>query len=131
MDFFKQFNPQTENTMSIKTKIQSKLQYSAFRLSSLLALADKAHIIDDEFIWLKVFTKAEREEFKAELYNAISDAIKSNDWSYVGEIIDSWIETAEIISDKKLMRRIKRSAEEYNQGKFTRWEDVQKELKLL
>ena len=117
--------------MSIKTKIQNKLQYSAFRLSSLLALADKTHIIDDEFIWLKVFTKAEREEFKVELYNAISDAIKSNDWSHVSEIIDSWIETAEIISDKKLMRRIKKSAKEYDQGKTIRWEDIQKELEQL
>ena len=82
--------------MSVKTKNQYKLQYSAFRLSSLLALTGKAQI-DDEFKWPKVFSKVEREEFKVELYNVISDAIKSNDWSNVSEIIESWKETAETI----------------------------------
>jgi len=116
--------------MSIKTNNQNALQYSAFRLSSLLALTSKSQI-DDEFPWLKTFTKSEREKFKAELYNAISDAIKANDWSCVSEIIESWKETAEIMSDKKLMGRLRQSAKEYEQGKVIRWEDVQKELELL
>jgi hypothetical protein len=116
--------------MAIKIKNSNKLQYSAFRLSSLLAITDKSRI-DDEFIWLKILSKAEREEFKSELYDAISDAIKENDWSNVSEIINSWKETAEIMSDKKLMRRIKKSAEEYEQGKVIRWENVQKELEQL
>jgi hypothetical protein len=115
--------------MAIKIK-RDKLEYSAFRLSSLLALTGKAQI-DDEFAWLKVFTKTEREEFKSQLYNAISDAIKANEWSGVSETIDSWIETAEIISNKKLMKRIKKSDEEYEQGKVIRWENVQKELEQL
>jgi len=115
--------------MAIKLK-RNKLEYVAFQVSSMLTLTTKSQI-DDEFAWLKVFTKAEREEFKSQLYNAISDAIKANEWSNVSETIDSWIETAEIISNKKLMKRIKKSDEEYEQGKVIRWENVQKELEQL
>jgi hypothetical protein len=114
--------------MSIKVK--NKLEYVAFQISSMLTLTTKSQI-DDEFAWLKVFTKAEREEFKSQLYNAISDAIKANEWSNVSETIDSWVETAEIISNKKLMKRIKKSDEEYKQGKVIRWKNVQKELEQL
>jgi len=117
--------------MAINTRSQHKLEYSAFRLSSILALTDNRQYLKGEFAWLKMFNKTELKELKSSLYNAISEAIKTNDWTNVSETIESWIETAEVIADKKLTQKIKRSAEEYRQGKFTRWEDVQKELKQL
>jgi len=117
--------------MAISIRNQHKLEYLAFHLSSILALTDNRQHLKDEFAWLKILNKTELKELKSSLYNAISEAIKTNDWTNVSETIESWIETAEIIADKKLTQKIKKSTEEYRQGKFTRWEDVQKELKHL
>ena len=43
---------------------------------------------------------------------------------------DSWQETIEILSDKKLMRDIAQAEKEYKEGKATPWEKVKEELNL-
>lgn len=113
-----------------KTKIQSKTEYTAFRLSSLLAGTGRKQPDEDDFSWLSVFTKKDKEQFKSELYDAISKAIQTNNWLAVKNIIDSWQETAEIMSDKKMMRNIRKSMRESELGEVSRWEDIQKRLKL-
>jgi len=116
--------------MLTKIKNQGKTEYLAFRLSSLLAITGKSQLEDDDFSWISVFTKKDKEQFKSELYDAISKAIQTNSWLAVEDIIDSWRETAEIMSDKKAMRNIRKSMKEAESGEVSRWEDVQKRLKL-
>jgi len=43
---------------------------------------------------------------------------------------DSWQETIEILSDKKLMRDIAQAEKEFKEGKTTPWEKVKEELNL-
>ena len=107
-----------------------KIEYSAFKLSSLLSIAGKAEPQEEDFSWINVLTKKGKEEFRNEIYNAISEAIKTENWSDVEYIIDCWHETAEIMSDKDLMRKIEKSKEEIKQGETISWEDIQKELNL-
>jgi hypothetical protein len=45
-------------------------------------------------------------------------------------VIDSWYETAEIKSNKSLMRRIKKGSEEARRGESKSWEEFQKEADL-
>ncbi len=116
--------------MLTKAKSQSKTEYLAFKLSSLLATTGKKQPDEDNFSWLSIFTKKDKEQFKSELYDAISKAIQTDNWLAVEEIIDSWRETAEIMSDKKMMRNIRKSVKESELGEVSRWEDVQKRLKL-
>ena len=115
--------------MLTKTKSQNKTEYLAFKLSSLLAVKERTQP-DDDFSWVDTFTKKDKDQLKNELYDAISKAIQTNDWLAVENVIDSWKETAEIISDKKAMRSIRKSMKESEMGEVSRWEDVQKRLKL-
>ena len=109
---------------------KSKIEYSAFKLSSLLSITEKAEPQEEDFSWINILTKKGKEEFRNEIYNAISEAIKTENWSEVEYIIDCWHETAEIMSDKDLMRKIEKSREEIKRGETISWEDVQKELNL-
>jgi hypothetical protein len=111
-------------------KRKGTIEYSAFRLSSLLSTIGKNNPKEEDFSWLDILTKKGKEEFKRELYNAISEAIKTEKWSEVEYIIDCWRETAEIMSDKDLMKSIEKSKEEIKRGETISWEDIQKELKL-
>ena len=77
---------------------------------------------------VKRFYKKGKEDFKNQLYQAISKSIDTGDWSFVEDVIDSWYETAEIKSNKSLMRRIKKSSEEVKHGESKSWEELQKEL---
>ena len=43
---------------------------------------------------------------------------------------ESWKETIEILSDKKLMRSIKEGEEDFKKGNFVTFEQLKKELKL-
>ena len=43
---------------------------------------------------------------------------------------ESWKETNEILSDKKLMKAIKESDEDVKKGRVYDWEDVKKELRI-
>ena len=45
-------------------------------------------------------------------------------------VYESWKETQEILSDKKLMKEIKLAEKELNEGKGIDWEDVKKDLKI-
>ena len=97
----------------------------AFKLSSLLVVKERTQP-DDDFSWIDAFTKKDKEQLKNELYDAISKAIQTDDWLAAENVIDSWRETAEIISDKKAMRSIRKSMKESEMGEVSRWEDVQK-----
>jgi hypothetical protein len=112
------------------TKRKSTVEYSAFRLSSLLSTIGKAKPQEEDFSWVDILTKKGKEEFKKELYDAISEAIKTENWSEVEYIIDCWHETAEIMSDKNLMKSVEKSKEEIKRGETISWEDIQRELKL-
>ena len=44
------------------------------------------------------------------------------------EELESWEETNEILSDKKLMKDLKQAEKDFKEGRFHDWEDVKKEL---
>lgn len=46
------------------------------------------------------------------------------------EDVEAWEETLEILSDKKLMRDIKKSQDDYKKGKFITLEELEKKYKL-
>ena len=114
--------------MLTKTKNTKKIEHLAFRLSSILTDKSENQLEDYDFSWLNVFTKKGKEDFKNQLYQAISKSIDTGNWSFVEDVIDSWYETAEIKSNKSLMRRIKKGSEEVRQGESKSWEELQKEL---
>jgi hypothetical protein len=111
-----------------KTKNSKQIEHLAFRLSSILIEKSENQLEDYDFSWLDVFTKKGKEDFKSQLYQAISKSIDTGDWSFVEEVIDSWYETAEIKSNKSLMSRIKKGSEETRRGESKSWEEFQKEL---
>jgi len=111
-----------------KTRKSEQIEHLAFRLSSLLNEASGDQLEDYDFSWLNVFTKKGKEDFKSQLYHAISKSIESDDWSIVENVIDSWYETAEIKSNKSLVKRIKKGSEEARRGESKSWEEFQKEL---
>ena len=106
------------------TKRKGTIEYSGFRLSSLLSTIGKNKPQEEDFSWLDILTEKGKEEFKNELYNAISEAIKNENWSEVEYIIDCWHETAEIMSDKNLMRNIEKSKEEIKRGETISCYDI-------
>jgi hypothetical protein len=108
-----------------------KIEYSAFRLPSLLSISGNAKPHEEDFSWVNTLTIKGKKEFKDELYNAISEAIKTENWSDVEYIIDCWHETAEIMADKSLMKRIRKSREEVKQGETISWADIQKDNKNM
>lgn len=110
------------------TKKSEQIEHLAFRLSSLLTEGSGSQLEDYDFSWLDVFTRKGKEDFKKQLYQAISKSIDTGDWSSVEEVIDSWHETAEIKSNKDLMRRIKKGSDEVKDGESKSWEEFQKEL---
>jgi hypothetical protein len=116
--------------MFTKARSQNKSEYMAFRLSSLLATSGENQPKDDDFSWISIFTKKDKEQLKRELYDAISKSIQTTNWVTVEEVIDSWRETAEIMLNKKMMRNIRKSMKESELGEVSRWEDIQKRLKL-
>ena len=114
--------------MLTKTKNSKQIEHLAFKLSSILTEKSETQLEDYDFSWLDVFTRKGKEDFKKQLYQAISKSIDTGDWSFVEEVIDSWYETAEIKSNKSLMRRIKKGSEEARRGVSKSWEELQKEL---
>jgi hypothetical protein len=111
-----------------KTRKSEQIEHLAFRLSSLLTEKSGTQLEDYDFSWLDVFTKKGKEDFKNQLYQAISKSINTGDWSFVEEVVDSWYETAEIKSNKSLVKRIKKGSEEARRGESKSWEEFQKEL---
>lgn len=114
-----------------KTRKSEQIEHLAFRLSSLLTESNEEQLKDYDFSWLNVFTKKSKEDFKSQLYHAISKSIESDDWSIVENVIDSWYETAEIKSNKSLVKRIKKGSEEARRGESKSWEEFQKELRAF
>lgn len=114
--------------MLTKTKNSKQIEHLAFRLSSILTERGGDQLEDYDFSWMDVFTRKGKEEFKNQLYQAISKSIDTGDWSFVEDVIDSWHETAEIKSNKDLMRRIKKGSNEVKDGESKSWEEFQKEL---
>jgi len=80
--------------------------------------------------WIKRFTDAEKREFLKELLGPIEDASSDGDWSQVQEIIESWEETAEILSDDQLMAEIKEAEEEIKRGETISWTEAKRRLNL-
>jgi hypothetical protein len=105
-----------------------QIEHLAFRLSSLLTEKSGNQLDDYDFSWLDVFSKNSKEDFKNQLYQAISKSIESDNWYLVKDVIDSWYETAEIKLNKSLVKRIKKGSEEARRGKSKSWEEFQKEL---
>ncbi len=46
------------------------------------------------------------------------------------EELESWDETNEILSDKKLMKDLKQAEKDIQEGRFVTWEELKKELKI-
>ncbi len=111
-----------------KTRKSEQIEHLAFRLSSLLTEKSENQLEDYDFSWLNVFSKKGKEDFKSQLYQSISRSIDSGDWSFVKEVIDSWYETAEIKSNKSLVKRIRKGSKEAKLGESKSWEEFQKEL---
>jgi coenzyme F420-reducing hydrogenase alpha subunit len=80
--------------------------------------------------WIECFTDREKEELLQELLESIESASSSGDWSQVQEIIESWEETADILSDERLMAEIKEAEEEIRRGETVSWEEAKRRLNL-
>ncbi len=115
--------------MLTKTKNSKQIEHLAFRLSSILTERSEDRLEDYDFSWLDVFTRKGKEDFKNQLYQAISKSIDTGDWSIVEDVIDFWYETAEIKSNKSFMRRIKKGSEEAKSGESKSWGEFQEDEK--
>lgn len=111
--------------MLTKARKSKQIEHLAFRLSSLLTEKSGNQLEDYDFSWLDVFSKKSKEDFKNQLYRAISKSIESDNWYIVEDVIDSWYETAEIKSNKSLMKRIKKGSEEARRRESKSWEEFQ------
>ncbi len=80
--------------------------------------------------WLKCFTNSEKDELLEELLGAIVDASSSGDRSQIQGVIESWEETAEILSDEQLMAGIREAEEQSKSGEIISWETARKKLGL-
>ena len=87
-------------------------------------------VTDATHDWLTPFTDDEKKELLAELLGSIAAASSSGNWSQVQEVIESWEETAEILSDEQLMAEIKEAEEQTRGGETISWETVKKRLDL-
>ena len=105
-----------------------KVKSMALNLLSYLRSPDTS---DERYSWVNCFADWEKNEFIQELQIAIENGLSTGDWSEVQEIIECWVETAEIISDEELLAGIKESLEEISRGETTSWEDVKKDLDLV
>lgn len=72
----------------------------------------------------------ERPELFWELILACQHAIKKESINPILELIESWKETAEITSDKQLVKELKQAEKEYGAGDIIPWKKVKKELNL-
>ena len=102
--------------MLTKTKNQNKTEYLAFRLSSLLAFTGKTQPQDDDFSWINVFTKKDKEQFKNELYDAISKAIQANNWIIVEDLIDSLLEFSRLVIEKMYTKKLEDNSSEMDRN---------------
>ena len=66
--------------------------------------------------WVECFSDREKEELLQELLESIDGALSSGDWSPVREVVESWEETAEILSDEQLMAEIEEAREDIKEG---------------
>lgn len=80
--------------------------------------------------WIECFTDREKEELLQKLLGSIESASSSGDWTQVKEIIESWEETAEILSDEQLMAEIREAEEEIKRGESISWEEAKRKLNL-
>ncbi len=80
--------------------------------------------------WIKYFTDHEKEELLEELLESIEDASANGDWSQVQEVIESWEETAEILSDEQLLAEIREAEEEIGRGETVSWAEAKNRLNL-
>ena len=80
--------------------------------------------------WIKYFTDHEKEELLEELLESIEDASANGDWSQIQEIIASWEETAEILSDEQLVAEIREAEEEIGRGEAISWAEAKRKLNL-
>ena len=80
--------------------------------------------------WVKYFTDHEKEELLEELLESIEDASANGDWSQVQEVIASWEETAEILSDEQLVAEIREAEEEIERGETISWAEAKSKLNL-
>ncbi len=78
------------------------------------------------FDWVHSLSKPER----LELFWELVMAIEKGDANSIKELIESWEETTEIMSDKKLMKELKQAEKEYGAGDIIPWKKVKKELNL-
>ena len=80
--------------------------------------------------WVECFADHEREELLEELLGSIEAASSSGDWSQIQEVIESWQETAEILSDKQLMTEIREAEEQIRTGETISWAEAKRKLNL-
>ena len=80
--------------------------------------------------WIKCFTDHEKEELLEELLDSIEDASANGDWSQVQEVIASWEETAEILSDEQLVAEIREAEAEIEKGETISWAAAKSKLNL-
>lgn len=60
----------------------------------------------DIFPWLKYLDDEEKEEFHSELVNSVSNAVKSDNWDEIEELIGDWKATAEAKSNPDIMKAL-------------------------
>jgi len=85
---------------------------------------------DASYNWIQSFTDHEKEELLEELLESIESASSSGDWSQVQKVVESWEETAEVLSDEQLTAEIEEAEEEIKRGETIGWEEAKKKLNL-
>ena len=76
------------------------------------------------FPWLKYLSTAQVNEFYADFFNALEQALQEKDWSILEETIESWRATAEVLADPDLTTILTQSSAD----DLETWDDVEAEL---
>jgi hypothetical protein len=76
------------------------------------------------FPWLKHLSTEQINEFYADFFNALEQALQEKEWSILEETIESWRATAEILADVSLTAILTQTAFD----DLENWDDVEAEL---
>ncbi|HXV43714.1 MAG TPA: DUF6247 family protein [Anaerolineae bacterium] len=76
------------------------------------------------FPWLTYLSAEQIDEFYADFFNALEQALQEKEWSILEETIESWRATAEILADPDLTAVLTQSSPDNLEA----WDDVEAEL---
>ncbi len=86
--------------------------------------------LPQNFVWLKFLSAEEFAEFLVELFNALTQSQRHDNWNGVMETIEAWQETANLKADPLVQQGIEQGLTELKEGQYVSWQDLRAELKL-